>query len=104
MENITEQIRQLNINLLQLQRSALIDTQTSLQLLVDKGICDVEDIVETRKKIETESEDVKRIDNAIIEQGGAITATPIPENMTKKAELKKQLDQLYTLLQGMANN
>lgn len=67
-----EDIKQFEISLLQLQRSALVDTQTLMQLLIDKGICTVDDIIDTRAKIEGTSPDVKRIDDQIIELGGAV--------------------------------
>lgn len=93
-----EQLKDLEIALLQLQRSALIDTQTVMQLLVDKGICSIDDIVSTRSKIETENKDILRIDEQIKELGGTVTATPIPESKIKKDALKKQLGELLSLL------
>ena len=93
-----EQLKDLEIALLQLQRSALIDTQTIMQLLVDKGICSIDDIVSTRSKIETENKDILRIDEQIKELGGTVIATPVPEGKIKKDALKKQLGELLSLL------
>lgn len=98
-----DKYNQLQVALLQLQRSALIDTQTIMQIMVDKGICDLETIIETRSKIESESEDVKRINDQILSQGGTIVITPdsdIP--IGKKAELKKQLAELKQLLSSIS--
>ena len=53
------------IAFLQLQRSALIDTQTIFQLLVEKGICNVDDIAATRQKVEMSDGSVKQIDAEI---------------------------------------
>lgn len=97
-KSIPEQLKDLEIALLQLQRSALIDTQTVMQLMIDKGICDVEDLVNTRSKIETENKDILRIDEQIKELGGEVITTPIPESKAKKDELKKQLNELLSLL------
>lgn len=99
-KNIAEEIKEIKIALLQLQRSALIDTQTIMQLLLDKGICDMEDIVETRKKIESESEDILRIDKAIELSGGQVSSTPVPEGVSKKEDLKKQLSELLSQLKS----
>lgn len=97
-KSIADQIQELQIALLQLQRSALIDTQTVMQLMIEKGICDIEDIINTRKKIETESEDIHRIDQDIQGHGGMILQTPTPESMSKKDELRKQLSELLSQL------
>lgn len=92
----------LEIALLQLQRSALIDTQTVMQILVDKGICTLSEIVETRSKIEKESPDIDRIDQQIESLGGTVNLTPVPEVISDKQELKHQLNQLKQLLQQVA--
>ena len=101
IKNTADRLSEIEIALLQLQRSALIDTQTIMQLMIDKGICDVEDIVNTRSRIEHESEDVKRIDNQIKQCGGVVSITPLPDDIANKEELKKQL---YTLIQELKNS
>lgn len=97
-KNISEQLKEIQIALLQLQRSALIDTQTLMQLMIDKGICDSEDIVNTRSKIENESADILRIDKQIEAIGGTVAATPVPASVAAKDELKKQLHDLLVQL------
>lgn len=97
-KNIGEQLKEIEIALLQLQRSALIDTQTVMQLMIDKGICDTEDIVNTRTRIEHESEDIKRIDDQIEKSGGSVVATPVPEAISNKEDLKNQLKELVKQL------
>ena len=92
----------LEIALLQLQRSALIDTQTIMQILVDKEICTLTELAETRAKIEKESPDVDRIDEQIQSLGGTVKLTPIPEVIADKQELRNQLNQLKQLLQQVA--
>lgn len=100
--SINDELAELNISLLQLQRSALIDTQTVMQVMIDKGLCDLSDLVETRSRIEKESHDVKRIDEEIVSKGGTVCAAPIPENVGNKTQLQKQLDQLEKLLTEMS--
>ena len=95
MTNVDE----LKLSLLQLQRSALIDTQTIMQILIDKGICEVADIMDTRYKIESSSEDVKRIDEAILEGGGSIVQISDP-----KSEVNKRIDELEALLKKMIDS
>ena len=53
------------IAFLQLQRSALIDTQTIFQLLVEKGTCNVDEVTATRQKVEMNDGSVKQIDAEI---------------------------------------
>ena len=97
-KSIGDQITELQLALLQLQRSALIDTQTVMQLMIDKGICDTEDIVTTRSRIENESEDILRIDKQIEDCGGSVVSTPVPESISNKEDLKKQLHDLLLQL------
>lgn len=103
MKSIEDQINELQIALLQLQRSALIDTQTVMQLLIDKEICTTEEIVETRSKIETESKDIQRIDEQIASYGGHVKHTPLPESVANKQDLKKQLAELLKQLSDNPN-
>lgn len=100
VKSISDQLKEIEIALLQLQRSALIDTQTVMQLMIDKGVCDVEDIVNTRAKIENESEDIRRIDQQIESIGGVIVTAPVPEAIANKEELKKQLSALIQELKN----
>ena len=97
------ELKSLQLSLLQLQRSALIDTQTAFQLMIDKEICTVDEIVETRSKIESESADIQRIDDQIRMLGGTITHTPAPESVANKAALKQQLRDLLEKLKDDPN-
>ena len=89
---------ELEIELLQLQRSALIDTQTIMQILIDKKICETSEIIETRSKIESDSQDVARIDKQIESLGGVVPKVqspdmimmPIKDKMKALAELLKE--------------
>lgn len=92
---------ELEIALLQLQRSALIDTQTVLQLMLNKGIVQMDDIIETRSRIEHENSDVKRLDSAILAKGGQIIETPQPDPNTYTS-VKSQLKQLEELLKQLS--
>ena len=92
---------QLQIELLQLQRATLVDIQTVLQILIDKGICNTNDIIETRSKIENTSQDIKRIDNEITKLGGSIKKVsesssfetmPLNDKMKVLAELIQQFN------------
>lgn len=97
MNNLNE----LKIALLQLQRSALIDTQTIMQILIDKKICEPFELIETRSKIESSSQDVARIDKQIESIGGIIpsvqssdmTMMPMKDKMKALAELLKEYTQ-----------
>ncbi len=99
---IADQLKELQLALLQLQRSALIDNQTVLQLMIDKGLCTVEEIVNMRIKIESDSPDIQRIDSEIVEHGGAITRTPVPESISNKSDLKNQLLNLINQLKDVS--
>lgn len=103
MQEMMEHIRELEIALLQLQRSALIDTQTIMQLMIDKGICSVDDMVSTRSKIEQDSLDIWKIDKQIVEHGGQITQTPLSDSLSKKEDLKKELKNLISQLKNSEN-
>lgn len=96
MKSIDSELKQLNIGLLQLQRSALIDTQTIMQILVDCGICTADDIVQTRKRIEETSPEVDRINSEIVNKGGVVTETPLTEN-------QKQVQEQMEILKGLLN-
>lgn len=86
------------LELLELQRSALIDIQTILQLLVDKGICNGTDIIETRARIETSSPEVQRLNDEIISSGGQIPAIPeVPATLSNNERLKELRDLLQQL-------
>lgn len=104
MNNSDDRLNQIEIALLQLQRSALIDIQTVIQVLIDKGLCTVDDIVQIRSKIESDSEDIKRIDKQITDHGGVVTATPVPDSITNKADLKNQLNELHALLEAITKS
>lgn len=92
---------ELEIALLQLQRSALIDTQTVLQLMLNKGIVQMDDIIETRSRIEHENSDVKRLDSAILAKGGQLIETPQPD-LNTYTSVKSQLKQLEELLKQLS--
>lgn len=95
MRSIDSELTELKIGLLQLQRSALIDTQAIMQILVDCGICTIDDIVNSRERIENESPEVARIDEEIIEAGGQIVKTPKTE---KQKNVEEQINLLKDLL------
>lgn len=108
MRSIDSELKQLHIGLLQLQRSALIDTQTIMQILVDTGICTTDDIVNVRQKVEDSSPEVKRIDSEIIEYGGDVIKTPLSESQQAKedqmAVLADLLNQLVAETGGTSND
>ena len=100
----SDELKQLKIAHLQLQRSALLDTQTIMQIMLDKGICDAQDIVDTRTRIQKESPDVRKLDNAILEAGGFVYEIPeLPEGVKTTASLRKELDQLKSMLTQIAS-
>lgn len=94
---------ELKLQLLQLQRSALIDTQTCMQLLIDKGICTLDDIFDARARIETENPDVIRLNAEIEKLGGNIPETD-SSAVSKKSEIQDQLKELQNLLSQMTKN
>jgi len=81
----------LKLMMLQLQRSALIDTQTLFQILIDKNICSVDDIVCTRSEIETNNEDVHKLDSQIAK---LCQHADVPLNTLPKSVLMQQLKEL----------
>jgi len=91
-------VNELKVAYLQLQRSALIDTQTIMQILIDKKICETSELIETRSKIESSSQDVARIDRQIESLGGVVTKVqssdmtmmPMKDKMKVLAELLKE--------------
>lgn len=103
-KSISEQLKELQLNMLQLQRSALIDTQTLFQLMIDKGVCDVEDIVSTRTRVETDNEAILNIDEQIEHCGGTVSPTPVPDSIAAKEDLKAQLIELISQLGDPDNN
>lgn len=100
MRSIEKDLKQLQIGLLQLQRSALIDTQAIMQILIDCEICTSEDIVNTRQKIEDTSPEVKRIDQEILASGGEISRTPLTE---KQQNVQEQMNVLKDLLKQLTD-
>lgn len=100
MKSIEKELKQLQIGLLQLQRSALIDTQAIMQILIDCEICTSEDIVNTRQKIEDKSPEVKRIDQEILTSGGEIAKTPLTE---KQQNIQEQMSVLKDLLKQLTD-
>ena len=100
MKSIDSELKQLQVNLLQLQRSALIDTQAIMQILIDCEICTSEDIVNTRQRIEDNSPEVKRIDEEILASGGQVTKTPKTE---KQKNVQEQMDILKDLLKQLTD-
>lgn len=71
-KELTDQINELKISMLQLQRSALIDTQTILQILLSKGLCTLEDLTHVRTRIEKENALVQEINQSIENLGGSL--------------------------------
>lgn len=84
---------ELRIEMLQLQKAALIDTQTIFQILVDKGICAVDEVVSTRERIEAANPDVHSLDVKIANLKGE----ELPQQPSK-TELLAQLRQLIDSL------
>ena len=83
-----------NLKFLQLQRSALIDTQTLFQLMIEKGICTVDEILATRETVEANNPDVARIDKEI----ESITGEPLKPSVAQQSK-SALLDQLRDLIQ-----
>ena len=104
MNSLENQIKELNISLLQLQRSALLDTQTILQLMLDKNMCSVDDILAARNKVSSESRDIERIDKAIVSAGGSPLSVPDPDDSVLLNDPKHQLKELHKLLQQLTDN
>lgn len=98
MKTIDERLKEVEIALLQLQRSALIDTQAIMQIMLDKGLCTVEDINETRLRIESESPVVERIDSQILNLGGSVLASPKPDESVDKTDMNEKVKLLKELL------
>ena len=97
-----EQLNQIRVSLLQLQRSALLDTQTVMQILLNKNVCELSELLEVRSQIESASEDIKRIDKQILECGGVVEKIPQPDPELVKPSVQSQLDQLEKLLKQIA--
>lgn len=85
---------QLKLMMLQLQRSALIDTQTLFQLMIDKGICSIDDILATKDNIECNNSDVHRLDQEIANLKGEELTVPTHNNATLLSQLQKLLKEL----------
>lgn len=75
---------------LKLQRSALIDTQTLFQIMIEKGICTLDEIMTAHETVEQNNPDVKRIDDQLFE----LTGEHIQPLISKKTLLLDQLQQL----------
>lgn len=97
---MSNELDNIKLQLLQLQRSALIDTQTCLQLMLDKGICSLDDVLDARARIEAENEDVKKLSEQILSLGGTLPQADLGRG-TKRAELQDQLKQLHDLIEQM---
>lgn len=100
MTSVDSSIKDLKVSLLQLQRSALIDTQTIMQILIDCEICNADDIVNTRQNIEDNSPEIKRIDQEIEVMGGSVVKTPPSE---KQKNVQEQMDILKGLLKQLTD-
>ena len=101
---MNEDLNNIKLSLLQLQRSVLIDTQTILQVLLSKGICNLEDLAHIRTKIETENMQVLEINKAIESLGGSlpeVVNTPIQSNSVTNEQLQ-ELQELQDLLEQLA--
>lgn len=85
-----------NLKFLQLQRSALIDTQTLFQLMIEKGICTVDEILATRETVEANNPDVARIDKEIESITGVVPKSNIQQQ--SKSALLNQLKDLIEAL------
>lgn len=84
---------QLELMMLQLQRSALIDTQTVFQILIDKGVCSADDIVSAKDTIECSNEDVRRLDEQIAKLQGKEYKPKVNKSLLMD-QLKQLLSQL----------
>ena len=84
--------------MLQLQRSALIDTQTLFQIMIEKEICSIDEITEARSQVEENNKDVQRIDTEIEKLTGQ---RPKKYTQPIKSEL---LDELKSLLNQLGNS
>ena len=91
--------KEFQLQFLQLQRSALIDTQTLFQLMIEKGICTVDEITQTRESVEINNPDVERISKEIAELQGVSYTKPklipkvSPELLSQLKELIANLNQ-----------
>lgn len=85
------------LQFLQLQRSALIDTQTLFQIMVEKGICTVDEIAQARNSVECNNPDVERISREIAELQGVSYIKPKPTPKVSP-ELLSQLKELIASL------
>lgn len=92
MSEIDSSSREFQAQFLQLQRSALIDTQTLFQLMIEKGICTVDEILETRESVEASNPDVSRIDKEIEAVTGQ--APKVTVQQQSKTALMNQLRDL----------
>lgn len=101
MSDVEESIKELKVALLQLQRSVLIDTQTILQILLNKGLCNLEDLTHVRNYIEKENIAVQQLNQSIQSLGGSLDqvnnvpqSTSNPETASKMQELQELIQQL----------
>lgn len=101
MASVEDKINELHIMLLQLQRSALLDTQTLLQLLVNKGICSVDEIVATRDRIELEDPIIQQLDDAILERGGVVNHPAAVDSAAVPTEIQGKIKALEEMLTEM---
>lgn len=85
-----------NLKFLQLQRSALIDTQTLFQIMIEKEICTVDDILSARESVEANNPDVARIDTEIQSITGEV-----PRSNIKQQSKSALMNQLKDLIQSL---
>lgn len=90
--------KEFQLQFLQLQRSALIDTQTLFQIMIEKGICTVDDITQTRESVECNHPDVRRIDKEIATIKGEEYTGPQSNSISNKSALLNQLKDLVKSL------
>lgn len=89
--------KEFQLQFLQLQRSALIDTQTLFQIMIEKGICTVDEIAQTRESVEINNPDVERISKEIAELQGVSYIKP-KQTPKVSPELLNQLKELIANL------
>lgn len=85
-----------SLEFLQLQRSALIDTQTLFQILIDKGVCTLDEILAIRENVEQNNPDVIRIGNQIESITGEL-----PKSNVQQQSKSALMNQLKDLIQSL---
>ena len=102
--------KEFQIALLELQRSALIDTQTLFQILIEKDVCSVDEILSKRAQIENTNPDVASLDLKICNLKGESpvnkTLSEVIEKMgnNSTSDRNELMKQLAALREEVENN